>query len=222
MGGIYFHSFGASILSIAIIQCISFWGNERLPVFSPHFFVFYFFLSLFYWALNINNQPSLIQLILQILIFFMPSTIKPKRRLMKAEEMVRVIKNQFFLFGNPGGVNTLISHLHSVISPRGILSFVDSQDAGGPLPSFSEPFSFKVLRSHVSHGVTGPSLGGLLTSLERGKGKKSFAVQKTVVHCCPSSLRVLSLPSAQGTVRKRLLWGRESTSRGPGRQEGCD
>ena len=96
MGGIYFHSFGASILSIAIIQCISFWGNERLPLFSAHLLVFYFSLSLFYWALNINNQPSLIQLILQILIFFMPSTIKPKRRLMKAEEMVRVIKNQFF------------------------------------------------------------------------------------------------------------------------------
>lgn len=28
----------------------------------------------------------------------MPSTIKPKRRLMKAEEMVRVIKNQFFFY----------------------------------------------------------------------------------------------------------------------------
>lgn len=221
MGGIYFHSFGASILSIAIIQCISFWGNERLPVFSPHFFVFYFFLSLFYWALNINNQPSLIQLILQILIFFMPSTIKPKRRLMKAEEMVRVIKNQFFLFGNPGGVNTLISHLHSVISPRGILSFVDSQDAGGPLPSFSEPFSFKVLRSQVSHGVTGPSLGGLLTS-GAWEGEKELCSPED---CC-ALLSILPTgvvtAVAQGTVRKRLLWGRESTSRGPGRQESCD
>lgn len=44
----------------------------------------------------------------------MPSTIKPKRRLMKAEEMVRVIKNQFFfLFGNPG-VLIFSSHIFPV------------------------------------------------------------------------------------------------------------
>lgn len=68
--------------------------DERLPLFSAHFLMF----SLsppFYWALNINNQPSLIRLIVQILIFFMPSTIKPKRKLMRAEEIVRVIKDQF-------------------------------------------------------------------------------------------------------------------------------
>lgn len=106
---------------------------------------------------------------------------------MKAEEMVRVIKNQFFLFGNPGGVNILIAHLHVLILPRGILSFVDSQDTGGPLPSFREPFGLKVLRSDVSDVVIGPSLGGLLTSLKCRKGKKTFAVQKTAVHWCLSS-----------------------------------
>lgn len=71
-------------------------GKWKIALIFSSFFVFYFSLSLFYWALNINNQPSLTQLILQILIFFMPSTIKPKKGLMKAEEMVRVIKNQFF------------------------------------------------------------------------------------------------------------------------------
>jgi len=141
---------------------------------------------------------------------------------MKAEEMVRVIKNQLFLFGNPLGVNILISHLHSVVPPRGILSFVDLQATAGPLPNFWEPFSFKLLRSHVSHNVTRPSLEELLTSVKCRSWKKSFAVQKIVVHCCPSSLQVFSLQSAQGPVRKRLLCGRESTSHSPGRQEGCD
>lgn len=45
--------------------------------------------------------------------------------------------------GNPGGANSLIPHL----SPRGILSFVGLQDAGGPLPCFWQPFSFKPCKS---------------------------------------------------------------------------
>lgn len=70
---------------------------------------------------------------------------------MKAEEMVRVIKNQFFfLFGNPG-VLIFSSHIFPVSFFPEELWALWICKAQRPLPSLREPFSFEVLRSHLSH-----------------------------------------------------------------------